>query len=103
MPESICGTIQPDNPPKGWKKFYGDFIVGSDGTIFLPYTFSGCSQSEVFLCASFDGVPIMQLDNISFFPTDWLKSEFPKMKAIDSALKAIEDARQKKLGPFAPL
>jgi hypothetical protein len=98
----ITGTFQPDNPPKKWKKFFGDFVMEDDGTIFLPWVFAGCSSMEAFLCASYDAQPVMQLGKNAFYRADWLKENFPKMcKPIDRTVLAIKEAQQKKLGPFS--
>jgi hypothetical protein len=75
----ITGTFQPDNPPKKWKEFYGDFVMEPDGTIFpLPWIFAGCSQMEAFLCASYDGEPVMQSSSpIGSAPRSWISSPIP--------------------------
>jgi hypothetical protein len=47
MSKTISGTFEPKKPPKGWKKFYGNFVMESNGTIFLPWIMTGCSAMEV--------------------------------------------------------
>jgi hypothetical protein len=102
MSKSITGTFEPEKPPKGWKKFYGDFVMEPDGTIFLPWVLAGCSEMEVFLCASYDGQPVMQLGKNAFYRANWLKDNFPKMHAaIDRAVGTIQKAKQERIGPFS--
>ena len=102
MSKTITGTFQPEKPPKGWKKFYGDFIMEPDGTIFLPWALAGCSEMEVFLCAGYDGQPVVRLGKNALYRADWLKDNFPKMReAIDRAVVSIREAKQKRLGPFS--
>jgi hypothetical protein len=101
-PGTVTGTVEPEKQLKGWKKVYGHFAVEPDGTIFLSWAHAGCSQAEVFFCASYDGEPVMLLEETSLYRAQWLWDNFPRMRqAISRAIKRISEAQQKGLEPFS--
>ena len=101
-PETVTGTIEPPKKLKGWQKGYGYFAVEPDGTIFLSWAHAGVSQMEVALCASYDGEPMMLIEETSLYRAQWLWDNFPKMRAaISKATQRISDAQEKGLEPFS--
>jgi hypothetical protein len=67
--ELFC--FKPKKRPKGWRSRFGVYALDKDGTIFLPGELFG---GDAFLCASFDGEPIVLADRkTALFRTDWLK------------------------------
>lgn len=74
--------IEVENPagkkiPK-WKRSAG---LSSDGVVFVPAAMTG-NESEVFLCAGYDGTPVVQYLNHVYVPADWLAVEFPKTAEV---------------------
>jgi hypothetical protein len=87
---------------KGWQKSYGHFVVEPDGTIFLSWAHAGTSRMEVLLCASYDGEPIMLIEETPLYRAQWLWDNFPQMRAVISkATQRISDAQEKGLEPFS--
>jgi hypothetical protein len=76
-------SMQPANPPKGWRKRYGYFgIDWETDAIFLPGELFG-NPTALFLCASFDGEPLYLSSAAS-----GLNSNAPRVSTILSLLKA---------------
>ena len=99
--ETVSGYISPTSKLKKWKKEYGYFAVQPDGTIFLSWVHTGCSNMEAFLCASYDGEPVMSFDDVPMFRADWIKENFPQMKTtVAAASRRINIAREQGQGPF---
>jgi hypothetical protein len=51
--------------------------LASDGRIFMPAA-AMANEMQVFLCAGYDGTPIVYYLKHAYVPTDWAKREFPK-------------------------
>ena len=101
-PGTVTGTVEPAKKLKGWKKAYGHFAVEPDGTVFLSWAHSGCSQAEVWLCASYDGEPVMLSEQTPLYRAQWLWENFPRMReAISRAIQRITAAQQKGPGPLS--
>lgn len=51
------------------------------------------NESEVFLCAGYDGTPVVQYLNHVYVPADWLAIEFPKTAEICHIIsKSVHEA-----------
>lgn len=61
-----------------WKRSAG---LSSEGVVFVPAAMTG-NESEVFLCAGYDGTPVVRYLNRVYVPADWLAVEFPKTAQI---------------------
>jgi hypothetical protein len=49
--------------------------LDSDGTVWVPHVVAG-SEMEVFLCASYDGTPVLMSEGHAYYPADWVAREF---------------------------
>ena len=62
----------------GGKSIMAPLGSAGDGNIYLPAECSGRSPTEVFLCASYDGEPVVVPDGKhAFYRSAWLKALFP--------------------------
>ncbi len=78
--------IEVDNlPGKNIPKWRRSVGLSSDGVVFVPAAMGG-NESEVFLCAGYDGTQVVQYLNHVYVPADWLAAEF---KATAEACKII--------------
>jgi len=55
--------------------------VSSDGIIYIPGAIAG-GEMNVFLCASYDGTSAVLDGDHVYYPSDWLKREFPESKDV---------------------
>jgi hypothetical protein len=60
--------------------------LAEDGTIYVP-AFIGASETEVFLCASFDGVALIKNHKHIYAPLEWMAKEFPRCKDVCASIK----------------
>jgi hypothetical protein len=83
-------TSCPD-PPPGWEERFAYFAIAHDGTIFLPAVIVNRLESDLLLCASFDGEPLLLADkHTPLFRTEWLKQNYPnKSDDIDFVVARI--------------
>lgn len=61
-----------------WKRSVG---LSEEGVVFVPAAMTG-NESEVFLCAGYDGTTVVQYLNHVYVPAGWLAAEFPKTAEI---------------------
>lgn len=61
-----------------WKRSVG---LSNEGVVFVPAAMTG-NESDVFLCAGYDGTSVVQYLNHIYVPADWLAAEFPKTAEI---------------------
>lgn len=61
-----------------WKRSAG---LSSEGVVFVPAAMTG-NESEVLLCAGYDGTPVVHYLNHIYVPAEWLAAEFPKTAEI---------------------
>jgi hypothetical protein len=66
-----------DAPGPKWIRTFG---LADDGTIFMPAPAVNLLEQKVFLCASSDGVTVVTFLKHTYYPTQWLKREWPKHK-----------------------
>lgn len=71
------------------------FHEDQTGIVYLPGVISGNEQMAV-LCAGFDGVDVVIDRKHFYFPSKWMKQEYPKLK------KLIELAERRILEAVAP-
>lgn len=85
--------IEAENPagkkmPK-WKRLAA---LSPEGVVFVPAGMTG-NEEEVFMCAGYDGTPVIQYLNHIYVPADWLSAEFPKTAEVCQAIsKSVRDA-----------
>ena len=71
--------MTPTPTPKRWRKSLGYYAIDDDSDeIFLPGVAAVDESREVFLCASYDGVPMVEHDGTVLYPASWMKREWPK-------------------------
>jgi hypothetical protein len=100
-PGIVSGFLAPREKIRGWKKSYGYFALEPDGTIFLSWAHTGCSKMEAFLCASYDGEPVITLHDVPMFRAEWISENFPNMKrAVAAATRRIAIAQETGQPPF---
>ena len=80
--------IEIDQPSgKRIAKWMRTVCISEDGIIFVPSCIAS-SDSEIMLCASFDGTPIVNYLNHVFVPSTWMSVEFPKTKEVCVVIEA---------------
>ena len=75
MSEFNVYTVPNDGFKKKMPAWQRSVLVHDDGTIFVPACL-GASETEVMLCAGYDGIGIAQHKGHLFVPIDWLEKEF---------------------------
>lgn len=73
--------IQPENPPKGWKKKRGYFAWDGD-ELMIPAAGIGMGDQEALLCCSFDGAPIAQVKGAVLVSETWARNEKPDFAEV---------------------
>jgi hypothetical protein len=67
-------------------KWARSLFVSDGGEIFIPAVLVG-SEQEMFLCAGFDGTPLIRESNHLYIPLGWAEKEFPNRKLPDIRTK----------------
>lgn len=76
----------------------------SKAKYFVPAAVTGRSEMEVFLCAGYDGTPVVESREHLYFPADWLKREFRECAdLIDLIIKNVTEAVRRERGPAQPV
>lgn len=76
-------------PGPKWIRTFG---LAADGTIFMPAPAVDLPEQTVFMCAAFDGVIVWRCHRHTYYPTHWLKREWPKHKDfIESVEQQIRE------------
>ena len=70
----------PPSKAKKVPKWARRAALAPDGTVFIPSVIAG-SEMSVFLCASFDGTPVLVDGKHTYYSADWISREFPEAKA----------------------
>ena len=78
--------FRPPNPPRGWRKSDGYYVIESDGTVFINGNVIGSFVGEelggeLFYCACFDGEPVKRIGKAFLFRMSWLKEQAPKRRS----------------------
>jgi hypothetical protein len=76
IPQAEFFTMRDRAGPK-WVRTYG---LDVEGTIYMPAPAVDLPEQKVFMCAAFDGVTVGQCLKHTYYPTWWLKREWPKHK-----------------------
>lgn len=66
-----------------WKR---TVCISDDGVIFVPSCLAS-SDTEIMLCASFDGTPVVNYLNHVFVPSTWMSAEFPETREVCSIIE----------------
>jgi hypothetical protein len=71
----IIATVQksPRKRLAAWQTRAG---LAEDGTVYLPAAICG-NEQQVFMCATWDGVPLLSWGGHVYLPSDWLAEEYP--------------------------
>jgi hypothetical protein len=84
-------TVTYKNQPKkspAWMRSAGK---AEDGTLFVPGAAAG-PENQVFLAASFDGIPLAYFEGHLFVPADWLIREYPEtIELVELIAKRLSD------------
>lgn len=59
----------------------------SDGVVWLPSVIVG-PPMEVFLCASYDGIPALVVGGHAYYPSDWICKAFPQYAEVIERIAA---------------
>jgi len=68
-------NVQPANPMKKWRKWYGTFYITSDKGIFIPAVLIG-NEMLVFMCMGSEGGPIIEHNHHIWVRLEWAKTGF---------------------------
>ena len=84
----IMQWIESD-PPNNRKmpKWMRQAAVVDNGEVFLPLACVG-NEMVVFLCISFDGIPVLRDKGHIYGPASWLQQEYPQYR---DKLKTLVD------------
>jgi hypothetical protein len=78
-----------DQPGPVWARTYG---LSADGTILLPAVAVNATDAHAFLCGYHDGITVGRCHRRGYYPSDWLKREWPNYKAeIEQREKQIRE------------
>ena len=55
--------------------------ISDEGHIYVPAVIAG-NEKMVFLCAVFDGTPVVVCDEHLFVRSDWMLKEFPNTREV---------------------
>lgn len=66
--------------------------LASDGTVYIAAALFA-SEAEAFLCASYDGIAVLQHNGHLYIPTGWAKREYRKDMAdlIESVERRVRE------------
>ena len=78
--------IQPDNPPKGWKKKMCYFAWNGD-ELMIPAAGIGMGDQEALLCCSYDGAPIVETNGAILVSETWARKEKPLFSEVIDRMK----------------
>ena len=67
--------------PGAGPKWVRRAAIDADGIIYIPAVAVG-GEMEVFLCAGYDGTRVVFDGKHGYYPSHWLKREFPKSKEL---------------------
>jgi len=70
-----------NNTGKRWPKWQRTAAISDDGVVFVPGGMLG-NESEVLLCAGYDGVPMAIHLKHLYVPAQWMAKEFPKSAEV---------------------
>jgi hypothetical protein len=78
-----CEVNDPGNKVPAWMR---RAALAPDGTIYVPAAIAG-SETVVVLCASFDGIGVLQDSNHVYVPAKWLKEAYPQAIEVATAIE----------------
>lgn len=70
-------------------KWQRSFVI-NEGELFLPIGMF-MSETEGFLCASYDSIQVCEYKKHSYLPVSWMKKEFKNNEAYMKALNHMEE------------
>ena len=86
--------LKPDEPPKGYKKEYGDFVI-KDDEVYVHSSFANMTSELAAFNASYDGVGLISTGDSMLVPESWAKKENPSMtKHIDNFVSQAKESRE---------
>lgn len=78
MSESGCGMPT-------WRRSAG---IDEEGRVYAPAALAG-NEQRVFLCASWDGVPMASHLKHVYLPTTWLAREHPDLREVCERIETL--------------